>query len=68
MIYDVILYSTGCPKCMVLENKLKKKNISYKTISDKEEMKKKGLTEVPALKIKDKLLGFFEANNWINKI
>lgn len=67
MINNIILYSTGCPKCKILESKLKAKNISYKTITDKGEMLKKGLTEVPILKIKDKLLGFFEANSWINK-
>lgn len=67
MIDDIILYSAGCPKCKILENKLKAKNISYETITDKDEMLKRGLTEVPILKIKNKLLGFFEANNWINK-
>lgn len=67
MIDDIILYSTGCPKCKILENKLKAKNISYETITDKDEMLKRGLKEVPILKIKNKLLGFFEANNWINK-
>lgn len=67
MADDIILYSMGCPKCKILEQKLKAKNISYKTITDKDEMLKNGLTEVPILKIKNKLLGFFEANNWINK-
>ena len=45
----------GCPKCKILEQKLKAKNISYKTITDKDEMLKNGLTEVPILKIKDKI-------------
>ena len=31
---NVILYSTHCPKCCVLEKKLKQKNISYDEVND----------------------------------
>ena len=30
----VTLYSTHCPKCMVLEQKLKQKNISFEVVDD----------------------------------
>ena len=36
----IILYSTHCPRCNVLEKKLKTKNISYEEINDlKKELK-----------------------------
>ena len=63
---DVILYSTGCPKCNILISKLLKNKISYKTVTDKDEMIKIGITEVPILKVNGKLLRFSEANDWIN--
>ena len=63
---DVILYSTGCPKCNILISKLQKNKISYKTVTDKDEMIKIGITEVPILKVNGKLLRFSEANDWIN--
>ena len=30
----VTLYSTHCPRCLVLEKKLKQKNISYQEVND----------------------------------
>jgi len=63
---DVILYSTGCPKCNILISKLRKNKISYETVTDKDEMIKIGITEVPILKVNGKLLRFSEANDWIN--
>lgn len=63
---DVILYSTGCPKCRVLEAKLKNRNIIYHLVTDRDEMLKKGFTKVPVLKINGKFLDFYDANNWIN--
>lgn len=61
------LYSTGCPKCRVLEKKLAEKGIEYNLISDKDIMKEKGLNFLPVLEIDDRLLEFKEAVNWVNK-
>ena len=36
------LYTTNCPKCKILESKLKAKNIEYNTVTDIEVMQKKG--------------------------
>ena len=47
----IILYSTHCPKCNVLEKKLKIKNIEYEEINDVEIMKKKGFLTVPFLEV-----------------
>ena len=61
------LYSTGCPKCRVLEKKLAEKSIEYNLISDKDIMKEKGLSFLPVLEIDDRLLEFKDAVNWVNE-
>ena len=42
----IILYTTGCPRCHVLETKLKQKNIEYVECNDVEEMEKKDISSV----------------------
>lgn len=63
---DIILYSTGCPKCKVLEAKLNDKHICHQVITDTSEIIKEGFSSVPVLRIDDKFLNFFDANQWIN--
>lgn len=65
---DVILYSTGCPKCNVLKKKLDKTNVDYSVVSDKEAILKTGFTVVPVLQVDDKFLEFKEANEYINTL
>ncbi len=62
----VVLYSTHCPKCNVLEKKLKQKNISYKEVNDIEVMKEKGYLTVPVLEVDGTNMDFRTANEWIN--
>ena len=62
----VVLYSTHCPKCSVLEKKLKKKNILYKEVNDIESMKEKGYLTVPVLEVDDISMYFKAACDWIN--
>lgn len=62
----IVLYSTHCPKCNVLEKKLKGKNIEYEEVNDVEEMKEKGYLTVPVLEVDGKCLNFKEAVNWLN--
>lgn len=61
-----ILYSTGCPRCKVLEKKLESKGIAYEKNNSVEEMLSLGITEVPVLNVYGHLLSFSEANEWIN--
>lgn len=65
---SIILYSTNCPKCRVLETKLKQKNIPFKINTNVDEMIKLGFSEAPILKVDDKYLGFSEANKYINSL
>ena len=64
---EVILYSTGCPKCRVLKTKLDKKNINYIENNDVEEMLELGFDFLPVLKVDNDIMNFTEANDWINK-
>lgn len=64
----VILYTTHCPRCNVLEKKLAQKGIEFetKTDFDKEEMVRKGFASAPLLEVEGKIMAFSEANEWIN--
>lgn len=65
----MVLYSTGCPKCKVLEAKLTQKNIQFEINSSIEEMESLGFSEAPMLKIDDgTILSFPEAVQYINKL
>ena len=64
---DIVLYSTHCPKCSIVEHRLNEKNIVYDEVNDVDEMIALGLTEVPWLKVDDQMLNFGEAVKWINQ-
>lgn len=65
---DVILYSTGCPKCKILETKLSQKNIEYSIFDDVDAMINKGFQSVPLLEVDKKVMSFGEAVKWLNEI
>lgn len=64
---NLILYSNGCPKCRVLENKLNAKHINFIKNSNVEELIPLGIKSLPALKCDNDLMNFMEANDWVNK-
>ena len=64
---NVIMYSTGCPKCNVLKSKLDSKSIPYMVVSDVSSIVAKGITTVPVLEIDGRLLDFKEAVDWVNE-
>ena len=64
---DVTLYTTGCPKCMVLESKLDSKNIDYAKETDADKMIELGFSSAPMLKVDDELMDFGKAIKWINE-
>ena len=63
----IILYTTGCPRCHVLETKLKQKNIEYVECNDVEEMEKKDIGSVPCLDVDGDLMDFGNAVKWVNE-
>lgn len=67
IISEIVLYSTGCPRCDVLKRKLGDNNIQYTECNDTEKMLSVGIIEVPVLKVDNNLLGFSDAIKWINQ-
>ena len=65
---QIILFSTHCPRCSVLEKKLKQKGIDYDEVNDVSIMEEKGFLSVPVLEVDGKTMDFKEANDWINTL
>lgn len=63
----VVFYSTHCPRCKVLETKLKQKNIAYEECNDVQIMKTKGFEMAPQLEVKGTLMDFKAAIKWIGE-
>ena len=64
---SVIFFSTHCPRCKVLETKLKQKGVSYQECNDVSIMKSKGLEMAPAIEVNGTMMNFKEAVNWIKE-
>ena len=63
----VTLYTTNCPKCRVLETKLKQKNIEFDVVDDENVMIEKGFMEAPMLEVDEEIMNFTSAISWINR-
>lgn len=63
---NIVMYSTHCPRCIVLGAKLRNKNIKYTEITDLDILEQKGFLTVPQLEVNGKILDFKEAIDWIN--
>lgn len=62
----ITLFSTNCPKCRVLEQKLNNKNVEYIKDSNMDEIINQGFMSAPVLKIDDIYLDFTSAVKWVN--
>lgn len=62
----ITLYTTGCPRCMVLEKKLAEKGIIYSKVSDENKIIELGIMTVPLMSVDGNLMEFGEAIDWIN--
>lgn len=74
MAKSVILWSTHCPRCKVLELKLQQKGVKYEVnngIEDKEKvveaMMAKGFAEAPKLEVDGVVMGFKDAVDWLKE-
>lgn len=63
----VTFYSTHCPKCNILEKKLKASNIDYTENNDVVVMLSKGLLTAPALEVNGEIYTFAQAIEWLKK-
>ncbi len=64
----VTLYSTHCPQCNVLAQKLRKKDISYEEVNDIEVMKEKGFMSAPILEVDGVCMNFKSAFHYIDTL
>lgn len=64
---SIILHSTNCPKCKVLEAKLNLKNIPFQKNTDIDKMEKIGIMSVPMLEVDGEMFDFKRAADWINQ-
>ena len=54
----ITLYSTHCPRCCIIEKKLKSKGIEFELFDDEDAMLEKGFKEVPKLEVDGVLMDF----------
>lgn len=64
---NVILYSTKCPRCNVLERKLSSSNIEFRLVEDEDLMIEKGFVESPMMEVDGEIMNFKKAIEWVNK-
>lgn len=64
---EVVLYSSGCPKCQVLESKLMAKGIPFMITNNFQEVIDRGFQFAPVLKVEEVFMNFTEANKWVNE-
>lgn len=63
----VVLYSTNCPKCQVLEKKLNASGVDFEVCGDTDLMQEKGFQSLPMLEVDGETMDFMSAVNWANK-
>lgn len=64
----VILYSTGCPRCKVLKQKLDNSGVRHTVNDSVDDMLALGIAQVPVLSIDGELFPFAKAIEWVNQI
>lgn len=63
----IIMYSTHCPKCLILEKKLNEAGIDYNVCEDEALMKEKGFDFMPVLEVDGQIMNYGEAVKWVNE-
>lgn len=61
----IILYSTGCPQCSIIERKLEIKGIEYVKNTNVDEMLALGIDEVPVLSVNGELMNYKQIVDWL---
>jgi glutaredoxin-related protein len=65
---SVKFYTTHCPKCVILEEKLKEKKIKYEIVTDEKIMMEKGFKTMPNLEVDGKIMNYLESVKFLNKM
>ena len=64
----VKLYTTHCPKCKILEERLNEKKVKYEVIDNIEEHQKMNFKSVPNLEIDGKIYNYLDSIRYLNKM
>lgn len=64
----MILYTTHCPKCIILKNKLDEKGVKYDIVDDKKTMIEKKMLSSPQLEVDGNVMTFSEAIEWVKQL
>ena len=65
---NVILYSTHCPRCLVLEEKLEDADVEFSIVEDENAIKDKGFLSAPILEVDGECMDFSKAIKWVNSL
>ena len=63
----VTVYTTHCPKCNIIEKKLKAADIQFSEVTDTDVMLSKGYTHVPQIEVDNLLVDFAMMNKLLNE-
>ena len=63
----ITLYSTGCPKCQILEKRLKKNNIDFVISNDVDVLIEKGFQSAPIMAVGKLFYDYSSAMNLLKK-
>lgn len=66
----IILFSTNCPRCHILESKLKEKHITFELIDGDraiEYIQERGFLTAPLLSVDGADMDFAKAIKWVNE-
>lgn len=64
----MIIYSSNCPKCIVLKKKLEQKNIAFIECNDFQKLLDANIKTLPVLEVDNKLLTFNDAVNYVDNL
>lgn len=67
---SVTLFTTGCPRCKILEDKLTAKHILFSVISGEraiESIQERGYMSAPLLSVDGEDMDFGKAIRWVNE-
>lgn len=63
----ITLYSTDCPRCNILKDKLKDAGYRFQVVADPELMIALGFKESPMLSVEGELMNFSKAIAWLKE-
>ena len=66
MALENILYSTHCPRCIVLKQKLDALHIPYAECNDIDEMIAENISQVPVLSVDGNKMDYVSALQWLS--